>query len=57
MAIYRVYGTTVASPKPDDWQLIQETTDPVEATNTAHKTEGTFWRRLTEDDAPVLDRI
>lgn len=57
MPVYRVYGTTTASPRPDDWYLICETTDPVEATSVVHESEGTFWRRLTEDDAIVLDRV
>lgn len=57
MPSYRVYGTTHSAPKDDDWTPILETGDPVEATSAAHETEGTFWRRLTEDDAIVLDRV
>jgi hypothetical protein len=53
---YRVFGTVKASPAEDDWELLLETADPVAATAVAHESEGTFWRRLTEDDAVVLDR-
>jgi hypothetical protein len=57
MPIYRVFGATTASPCDKDWQLLTETSDPVAATMAAHDTEGTFWRRLTEDDHIVLDRV
>ena len=45
------------SPEATDWQLLLETDDPVEATDLAHESEGTFWRRLTEDDQIVLARV
>lgn len=57
MATYRVYGTSKASPAESDWKLLAETSDPVAATQAAHESEGTFWRRLTEDDQIVLDRV
>lgn len=56
-ATYRVFGTVKASRCVDDWELLLTTTDPVAAVNTVHESEGTFWRRLTEDDAVVLDRV
>lgn len=55
--MYRVYGTTKGSPGSDDWELLLETTDPVEAMTAVHQSEGTFWRRLIEGDAVVLDRV
>ncbi|MFC5220444.1 hypothetical protein [Streptomyces coerulescens] len=55
--MYRVYGTVRAHPRDEDWQLILETEDAVEATAAVHETEGTFWRRLAEDDEIVLDRV
>ncbi|MFB6887583.1 hypothetical protein ACFCY8_42960 [Streptomyces noursei] len=55
--MYRVYGTVKGSPRNEDWELILETPDAVEATEAVHKSEGTFWRRLTEDDQIVLDRV
>ncbi|WP_405461749.1 hypothetical protein OG786_29665 [Streptomyces sp. NBC_00101] len=57
MSTYAVFGTVKALPRDDDWELITETADPVEATSVAHETEGTFWRRLTEDGQIVLDRV
>ncbi|MFE9850376.1 hypothetical protein ACFYPN_16405 [Streptomyces sp. NPDC005576] len=57
MATYRVYGTTEGSPRDTDWDLIVETCDPVAATRAVHETDGTFWRRLTEDGQVVLDRV
>ncbi|MFJ3082999.1 hypothetical protein ACIPJG_25040 [Streptomyces halstedii] len=57
MATYRVYGTTKASPADTDWELLAETPDPVQATELAHESEGTFWRRLTEDGHVVLNRV
>lgn len=57
MPIYRVFGTVKASPRDEDWELLTETSDPVAATKAAHETDGTFWRRLTEDDHIVLDRV
>lgn len=57
MASYRVYGTAKASPADDDWELLVETPDAVVATKLAHESEGTFWRRLTEDGHVVLDRV
>ncbi|MHC3450729.1 hypothetical protein [Streptomyces prasinus] len=57
MAVYRVYGTGKASPGDGDWELLLETGDAVDATTTAHETEGTFWRRLTEDGHVVLARV
>ncbi|MEU2358608.1 hypothetical protein ABZ599_37550 [Streptomyces misionensis] len=57
MATYQVWGTVKARPADDDWQLIMETEDPVEATHVAHESEGTFWRRLTEDGQAVLARV
>ncbi|WP_330172926.1 hypothetical protein OG875_04605 [Streptomyces sp. NBC_01498] len=57
MSVYRVYGSVKASPREGDWDLIAETSDPVLATATAHESEGTFWRRLTEDGHVVLDRV
>lgn len=55
--MYRVYGTTKSHPSDGDWGLLLETTDPVEATAMAHESEGTFWRRLTEDGEVVLARV
>lgn len=55
--MYRVYGTGSAYPRDGDWQLILETEDPVEATTAVHETDGTFWRRLTEDGQVVLPRV
>lgn len=57
MAEYQVYGTTQAHPRDEDWDLLLKTTDPVEATRLAHESEGTFWRRLTEDGKVVLPRV
>jgi hypothetical protein len=54
---YRVYGTTKSTPGDADWVLLLETSDPVEATALAHESEGTFWRRLTEDGQIVLARV
>ncbi|MEU3294432.1 hypothetical protein ABZ722_18950 [Streptomyces longwoodensis] len=55
--MYRVYGTVKGYPQVQDWELILETPDVVEATKVVHESEGTFWRRLTEDDQVVLDRV
>ncbi|GHG13124.1 hypothetical protein ACFFSH_31425 [Streptomyces filamentosus] len=55
--MYRMYGTAKGSPGDEDWELILETPDVVEATRSVHESEGTFWRRLTEDDQIVLDRV
>ncbi|MFD5419516.1 hypothetical protein ACFWJT_16005 [Streptomyces sp. NPDC127069] len=55
--MYRVYGTTKSHPSEADWELLLETADPVTATVLAHESEGTFWRRLTEDGVIVLDRV
>lgn len=55
--MYRVYGTAKAYPRDDDWHLLLETPDAVEATRAVHQSDGTFWRRLTEDDQMVLDRV
>lgn len=57
MSIYRVLGTVKASPGETDWELLLETVDPVVATRAVHESEGTFWRRLTEDGVVVLDRV
>ncbi|WP_185893322.1 hypothetical protein [Streptomyces sp. WAC08241] len=57
MPLYRVLGTSKAYPTESDWELILETDDAVEATTTVHESEGTFWRRLTEDDEIVLARV
>lgn len=57
MAIYQVDGTLRGSPGPDDWSPILTTEDPVEATRAVHESEGTFWRRLTENGQVVLDRV
>ncbi|MCX5176693.1 hypothetical protein [Streptomyces virginiae] len=57
MPTYRVFGTTKACPADDDWEPLLETIDPVEATAVAHESEGTFWRRLTEDGQIVLARV
>jgi hypothetical protein len=57
VSVYRVLGAVVASPDEKDWDLLLETADPVEATAVVHESEGTFWRRLTEDGAVVLDRV
>ncbi|MEV3996764.1 hypothetical protein AB0K62_13940 [Streptomyces halstedii] len=57
MATYRVYGTAKASPADADWELLVETPDAVVATKMTHESEGTFWRRLTEDGHVVLDRV
>lgn len=48
MSAFAVFGTVKATPGGKDWELIAETTDPVEATRTVHETEGTFWRRLLQ---------
>lgn len=55
--MYRVYGTLKSHPSDADWRLLLETDDPVEATTLAHESEGTFWRRLTENGHVVLDRV
>ncbi|MFE3577827.1 hypothetical protein [Streptomyces vinaceus] len=52
-----MYGTTKSGPCEADWELLLETADPVEATALAHESEGTFWRRLTEDGQIVLARV
>ncbi|MDT0608916.1 hypothetical protein [Streptomyces lancefieldiae] len=57
MATYRVDGTVRSQPGPDDWELILVTEGPVEATRVVHESEGTFWRRLTEDGSIVLPRV
>lgn len=57
MATYRVYGTAKASPSDGDWELLAETSDAAVATKMTHESEGTFWRRLTEDGHVVLDRV
>lgn len=57
MSVYGVFGTVKASPSETDWDLLLETADPVEATALAHESDGTFWRRLTEDGVVVLDRV
>ena len=57
MAVYGVYGTGKASPGDGDWELLLETADAAEATAAAHESEGTFWRRLTEDGQVVLGRV
>ncbi|MFE9913469.1 hypothetical protein [Streptomyces clavifer] len=57
MSAYAVFGTVKAAPSDDDWELIVETADPVEAVSIVHETEGTFWRRLTEDGQIVLGRV
>jgi hypothetical protein len=57
VTVYRVYGTMKSSPADADWTLPLETADPVEATVVAHESEGTFWRRLTEDGQIVLSRV
>jgi len=57
MAVYRVYGTGKASPGDGDWELLLETGDAVDATTAVHDSEGTFWRRLTEDGRVVLARV
>lgn len=57
MPDYRVLGTGKASPAEGDWQLILKTTDAAEATRVVHESEGTFWRRLTENGHVVLDRV
>ena len=57
MPRYRVYGTTRSKPTEGDWDLLLETSDPVEATAAVHDSEGTFWRRLTEDGRIVLGRV
>ncbi|MEU0355007.1 hypothetical protein [Streptomyces cyaneofuscatus] len=57
MATYRVYGTAKASPADADWELLVETPDAVVATKMVHESEGTFWRRLTEDGHVVLDKV
>jgi len=54
---YRVYGTAKSYPSEGDWVLLLETADAVEATTAAHESEGTFWRRLTEDGQVVLARV
>lgn len=55
--MYRVYGTAKGSPGDEDWELILETPDAVQAMKSVHESEGTFWRRLTEDDQVVLDQV
>ncbi|WP_318219272.1 hypothetical protein [Streptomyces sp. SCL15-6] len=55
--MYQVYGTTKGSPREEDWELILQTPDVVEATKAIHESDGTFWRRLTEDGQIVLDRV
>ncbi|MGX1632691.1 hypothetical protein ACWGUL_01335 [Streptomyces albidoflavus] len=57
MATYQVDGTVHSRPGPDDWELILKTEDPVEATRIVHESEGTFWRRLSEDGEIVLPRV
>lgn len=57
MPSYQVDGTTRSHPGPDDWEPVLTTEDPVEATRVVHETEGTFWRRLTEDGQVVLPRV
>ncbi|MDW4912493.1 hypothetical protein [Streptomyces californicus] len=57
MATYRVYGSVKASAAATDWELLVETSDAVVATQLVHETEGTFWRRLTEDGHVILDRV
>ncbi|WP_158819088.1 MULTISPECIES: hypothetical protein [Streptomyces] len=57
MPRYEVHGTDEASPTDDDWYPLAQTDDPVEATALVHQTEGTFWRRLTEDGQVVLPRV
>ncbi|MFF5265414.1 hypothetical protein ACFY4C_41580 [Actinomadura viridis] len=57
LPLYRVYGTTKASPSDGDWEVLLETRDAVEAMTAVHESEGTFWRRLTEDGRVVLDRV
>lgn len=57
MATYQVYGTAKASPADDDWELLAETSDAVVAAQLVHESEGTFWRRLTEDGHVILDRV
>ncbi|WP_228982205.1 hypothetical protein [Streptomyces sp. DH12] len=57
MPLFRVLGTSKTYPTKTDWYQILETSDPVEATAAVHETEGTFWRRLIEDDHVVLDRV
>lgn len=57
MATYQVDGTVRSHPGPDDWEPILTTEDPVEATRTVHESEGTFWRRLSEDGHIVLLRV
>ncbi|MFJ3984470.1 hypothetical protein [Streptomyces fungicidicus] len=57
MVTYQVDGTVRSKPGPDDWEPILTTEDSVEATRVAHETEGTFWRRLSEDGRVVLPRV
>jgi hypothetical protein len=57
MATYQVDGTARSHPSPDDWTPVLVTEDPVEATRVVHETEGTFWRRLSEDGEVVLPRV
>jgi hypothetical protein len=57
MAIYQVDGTTRSHPGSDDWEPILTAEDPVEATRAVHESEGTFWRRLSENGQIVLDRV
>ena len=54
---YRVYGTTSSRPTDGDWKLLLETTDAAKATTAVHESEGTFWRRLDEDEHTVLPRV
>ncbi len=57
MATYQVDGTVRARPGPDDWVTILVADDPVAATRVVHETEGTFWRRLSEDGEVILPRV
>lgn len=57
MATYQVDGTVRSHPGPNDWEPTLNTEDPVEATRVVHETEGTFWRRLSEDGKVVLPRV
>lgn len=57
LPLYRVYGTCAGKPNDADWFLLLSTTDAVEAVSAVHETDGTFWRRLTEDGQIVLDRV
>lgn len=57
MATYQVEGTVRSHPNNDDWTPILTTEDPAEATRVVHESEGTFWRRLSEDGQIVLARV